>query len=416
MTAGGGTGSTVWGQITGTLSDQTDLQNALTSVANSATNAANAALSASNAANSAASVAANAYNAANSAANVAANAYNAANSAASLAQDAYNAANAASGGDVTAAGDNSFTGYNEFINESGISIMEAPIAEATTSVDISNGHIDLFKFYNNQFYGAAIDAVNGFTAQGVPVVPVSGTNDGTYWTSIAIDGVNKALPSGGSSVTIDNKTIIQGQNGIETAVGGYTSTSQADIVFDGNNNGFLYNTAPYWNYTGGINALKTYLNIPNQGNSTTCSKIEAYLNGSSTPILSFTNVTVSNNGSNGIYINKQTGDNRISVQTESSQTDNVRLKFYVTSSATEFNTETDVIDLYWEVSPGNVLTVPIDTKFIKVDNSSITVNASNELQTPAYAIAQNALNAANSIYNSMMTIDTDQSVSGTKTW
>ena len=113
----GGSGSgAAWGQITGTLSDQTDLQTALNNVASTASNAANdatsalsaaqsasndassalsAAQQASNDAANASSAAASALSAANQASSDAANAANAASSAASVAQSAYNAANAA---------------------------------------------------------------------------------------------------------------------------------------------------------------------------------------------------------------------------------------------------------------------------------------------------------------------------------
>lgn len=57
-----------------------------------------------------------------------------------------------------------------------------------------------------------------------PSIPeVSGTDDGTNWTSLTINGDTYDIPQGGSgSVNIDNKTIIENEDEeIETAIGGY---------------------------------------------------------------------------------------------------------------------------------------------------------------------------------------------------
>ena len=58
-----------------------------------------------------------------------------------------------------------------------------------------------------------------------PTIPpaVSGTNDGTNWTSLTIGSDTYGLASGGGSVSIDQKTIItNGQGQLETAIGGYS--------------------------------------------------------------------------------------------------------------------------------------------------------------------------------------------------
>lgn len=90
---GGGGGSASWGSITGTLSDQTDLNTALTNVASTASNAANDATSAINAATNAMSAAQSAANDAANASNDASSALSAASAADSKAQSAYDAAN-----------------------------------------------------------------------------------------------------------------------------------------------------------------------------------------------------------------------------------------------------------------------------------------------------------------------------------
>lgn len=60
-----------------------------------------------------------------------------------------------------------------------------------------------------------------------PTIPdaVSGTNDGTNWTNLTIGSDTYAIPAGGGSVDIDNKTIIENQQGkLETAIGGWKET------------------------------------------------------------------------------------------------------------------------------------------------------------------------------------------------
>lgn len=66
--------------------------------------------------------------------------------------------------------------------------------------------------------------------QNKPTIPdaVSGTNDGTNWTSLTIGNDTYGLASGGS-VDIDNKTIIENLDGeLETAVGGWTETHSTE--------------------------------------------------------------------------------------------------------------------------------------------------------------------------------------------
>ena len=151
-------GSAAWGQITGTLSNQTDLATALTNVANSASNASSAAASAASAASAADNKAQLAYDAANQASSDASNANTSALAAYSAANDAANdAANASS---VAAS---AFNAANNAAN------------------DASNAS------------SAAANALSVANSKSV----VTGVNDGTNWTYIAIDGVNKAIPAGG---------------------------------------------------------------------------------------------------------------------------------------------------------------------------------------------------------------------------
>ena len=69
-----------------------------------------------------------------------------------------------------------------------------------------------------------------------PTIPaaVSGTNDGTNWTSITIGDTTKAIPSGGgSSVEIDEKTIVEDPltGEIKTAAGGWKEeTTYSDLT------------------------------------------------------------------------------------------------------------------------------------------------------------------------------------------
>lgn len=70
-----------------------------------------------------------------------------------------------------------------------------------------------------------------------PTIPptVSGTDDGTNWTSLTIGSDTYGLASGGG-VDIDNKTIIENGDGkLETSIGGYTNittVNAADLITD----------------------------------------------------------------------------------------------------------------------------------------------------------------------------------------
>ena len=79
---------------------------------------------------------------------------------------------------------------------------------------------------NNNSYGAVMPNMYSWTSSKtvamVEDIPtISGSYSGSYWTELTIDGTTKELGAGGSSLSIDNKTIVQGLSGIETAIGGW---------------------------------------------------------------------------------------------------------------------------------------------------------------------------------------------------
>ena len=169
----GGSGSgAAWGQITGTLSDQTDLQSALNNISASASNAANDATSALSAAQSASNDASSALSAAQQASNDASNANTAA-------ANAMNAALQASS-DASNASSSALAAYSAANNAANDAANASSLAQSA------------YNAANN----AANDATSALSVANSKSV-VTGTNDGTNWTYIAIDGVNKAIPAGG---------------------------------------------------------------------------------------------------------------------------------------------------------------------------------------------------------------------------
>ena len=91
----------------------------------------------------------------------------------------------------------------------------------------------------------------------------------------------------------------------------------------------------------------------------------------------------------GIAVNGTTGGNRLSFATGG--TDLVRCKVYVTSTAYTFDTANDTVEIDLEASQGGSETTtyhPIDYHYIPIDGTSITLNASNQLQVLQMDIVQ----------------------------
>lgn len=204
---GGSGGSAAWGQITGTLSDQTDLNDRLTEIAQSASNAANDAANASSAASAADSKAQSAYDAANNAANDASNASSAAASALS---------GLASKQDTLVSGTNIKTINNESILGSG----NITIQGGGGSVEIDN------KTIVENSDGELETAVGGWAEQLTPssITMDDGWNNyiGYYWRN--------STESADTYTWIDNNLTVNQLFALEITVRDSNNNDYVNIV------------------------------------------------------------------------------------------------------------------------------------------------------------------------------------------
>lgn len=198
------------------------------------------------------------------------------------------------------------------------------------------------------------------------------------------------------SAACDGKTIIDGNDGFETAIGGwYEASSEVLTPVDGfdeeDNVGYVTATEPYWSINLGINGFKVLLGIPNQGNYIE-GNATVKLNG--TQILALENVRFTNNGPTGVTVGATTGANRLSFATASGISDAVRCKVYVTSSAYTFDTANDTVEITLEIPQpvGPAVYHPMDGRYLPIDGVTITLNSNNQLQA---ASSQTTLYAHN---------------------
>lgn len=163
---------------------------------------------------------------------------------------------------------------------------------------------------------------------------VSGTNDGTNWTSLTVGNDTYAIPQS-SSVDIDNKTIIENTDGkLETAVGGWkelVSPASTETVTGFTNSGgdFVITDATK------VNDL--YNKIKNFSTLTMTFTCSDGLNGY-TPTVTFKNVTIS--------------DGKWNYNNSTAETNNFIIGFYVDTA--EGN---EKIYMYFISQPTNILTV-----------------------------------------------------------
>ncbi len=136
-------------------------------------------------------------------------------------QGKQNASNAVTtDGSQTISGNKTFTGSTSFggggaisISSSGINVY-SPAAIRTYGADVNlSGSLVLgsskIRTSGSDTYGLAIPSTTSYTADKTiattdDIINVSGTNDGTNWTSITIGSTTKAIPSGGSGPTPSN--------------------------------------------------------------------------------------------------------------------------------------------------------------------------------------------------------------------
>ena len=194
----------------------------------------------------------------------------------------------------------------------------------------------------------------------------------------------------GSSVEIDNKTLVENAQGkIETAIGGYSvSTPPEDYVDNEVNSDYASTSEPLFAYTGDTAGLveamhlKELLPGPNRFSEGNLYTVIVKVNGE-TVWTRQTNVAYNMAGPGGteaILINAASGPSRISINTPLAQqgSNYFRIKVYETSSAMTFET-TDVVTFFLS-GPGQVMYSPIDGRFIPIDGTTITLNSNNQLQ------------------------------------
>lgn len=385
-------GSVAWGAITGTLSNQTDLNAQLTSIASTASNAANDASSALNAATNAYNSAQAALNAANDAANDAANksvvsGTNDGTNWTSITIDGVNKAIPAGGSGGSAAwGQITGTLSDQTDLQNALNAITASASNAAN--DAANASSAAASAYNAA-NSAASDAANAASvAQSALNAAnsksvVTGTNDGTNWTYIAIDGVNKAIPAGGGggggSVDIDNQTIITDPltGKIKTAIGGYTSTPEVTIANANTSIGGYYlraTNADLYTMMNGLFAGQTaYITIA----------ITIHNDTENIDYPQVINATLPYTGDAGTPWRQY---NAFTIQLGASNTQTVgcwvessgRLTMF--GGGSTFNDKSIVGDVVVAAAGSAIVYNKLDGRFLPIDNSSVTLNSVNQLQ------------------------------------
>lgn len=244
---------------------------------------------------------------------------------------------------------------------------------------------------DNQGRLTAVTVSDGDNVDVASVQPVTvNSYDGTHANTIKVGSGNTYqfyIPP-----VADGTTIVNTNNLWSTAIGGYTETTVtppvpgADIDFfdDTACTGFKTASEPVWSYTGGTEGLAQAMGLTiYQSGSAWASdavggcdfSIDYSSDGGTswTNVISFTDTEVLAyyaSGNPTIAINANTGSNRVSINTQSGMTNQLRAKVYVTSSATTFDTTNDIVRMSLTFpgpgTPGSTTTVvhPIDPQYI----------------------------------------------------
>lgn len=172
---------------------------------------------------------------------------------------------------------------------------------------------------------------------------------------------------------------------MKTAVGGWKEAlpgTDTYVLQDATNNGYYSTNSPLWDFTGGMEEFKAEMGIATQG-SYVLGNLTVYKNG--TLLQELLGVQIRNNGTYGVTFGPTTGANRASLKTESGQVDNFRIKFYVTSTAEEFEA-TDVLTLSISI-PGQPTYAyhSLDGHFIGIDSATMGYD---EVNNQIYALPQ----------------------------
>ena len=246
-----------------------------------------------------------------------------------------------------------------------------------------------------------------------PTIPdaVSGVNDGTNWTSITIGNTTKAIPQG-SSVNIDDQTIIEdvGTGKIKTAIGGYIGSVDGYDTWidysitlgeDDTNNFYNYSSNGYkypivqladGKYFSGAQNDGTmsavFATILNTANKAVC---EIYKNG--TKIIEYTYINeaaISNYTNYGFLMTDEANQTSTHYPRLYAQTNNVgniignKLRYSAyddtnTGVWTQFSSG-DVLRTVLKTRVSTSAYIPLDGRFLPIDGTTVTLNASNQLQ------------------------------------
>lgn len=197
----------------------------------------------------------------------------------------------------------------------------------------------------------------------------------------------------------DNKTIVIGQDGLETVVGGYISEipgGTLEFVNNASNMGYASTSEPLFTYNNDTQGLLDAMGLattlglrPNQFTTTNDYNVIVKVNGETVWEMVNGNVAYNMMGPGGtaaILVNAASGPNRISINTPTAQqgSNYFRIKVYNNSSSAMTFQSTDVVTLYIEgpdpSSPAVNVYHPIDGRFVPIDGVTITLNGNNQLQ------------------------------------
>lgn len=244
---GSAAGTATWGEIEGTLSDQTDLQTALTNIASTASNAANDASSALSAAQSASNDASSALAAAQQASN-----------------DAANKSVVSGTNDGTNWTSITIDGVNKAIpagGSGGSAAWGQITGTLSDQTDLNNRLTEIAQSASN----AANDAANASSAA---ASAMNAANDAANDASSALSGLSSkqdTLVSGTNIKTINNESILGSGN--ITIQGGGGSSVEADGLTIVNNNGVLSTTDGAYVSNQSITYHGTTITIAKEGTS-----------------------------------------------------------------------------------------------------------------------------------------------------
>lgn len=197
----------------------------------------------------------------------------------------------------------------------------------------------------------------------------------------------------------DNKTIVVGQDGLETVVGGYISEipgGTLEYVNNATNTAYASTSEPLFAYTGDTQGLLDAMGLAttlglriNQFTTTNDYNVIVKVNGETVWTMENGNVAYNMAGPNqtaAILVGAGTGPYRVSINTPLAQqgSNYFRIKVYNNSSSAMTFAETDVVTLYIEgpdpQSPAVNVYNPIDGRFVPIDGTTITLNGNNQLQ------------------------------------